>query len=326
MCQGLETALTMAPAERSRRMKAMRQRVCSWTVDVWAERFLSALQTTAGGDAAAPPLDSTAVGVALSRFANCIVILDYDGTLVPLGDHPDSAFPDPELLQLLASLSQSNGIAVHVVTGRARETIERWFGLLDISLHAEHGLWSRDQRRLWEQRAGPTVAVPEAVLRLLEDTAERIPGCILEQKSAGVVLHYRRTDRATVEDHMLELRLHLQEMLSNEPIQVAAGSASLELRPSGIGKGDIVQRLRDSQPDAGMLIIGDDRTDEDMFAAASGPTFTFHVGAGPTRAQGRLANHFAVRRMIEDLVLRRCATTALSSPERTIGRQGSDIS
>lgn len=67
---------------------------------------------------------------------------------------------------------------------------------------------------------------------------------------------------------------HLEDVLSNKPIEVVSGHAIVEIKPQGVTKGRVVERILAESigaADAGaaaaefILCIGDDRSDEDMF-------------------------------------------------------------
>ena len=78
-------------------------------------------------------------------------------------------------------------------------------------------------------------------------------------------------------------------MLSNEPVEVVAGAAIIEVKPQGVSKGGIVERIlndlsRRGPPDF-VLCIGDDRSDEDMFTAMEHVTFSPHLPAEVCRAR-----------------------------------------
>lgn len=80
-----------------------------------------------------------------------------------------------------------------------------------------------------------------------------------------------------------ELLDHLEGVLSNEPVEVVAGAAIIEVKPQGVSKGGIVERIltdlsRRGPPDF-VLCIGDDRSDEDMFTAMEHVTFSPHLPA-----------------------------------------------
>ena len=62
-----------------------------------------------------------------------LLLLDYDGTLVPFTATPELARPDPRLLELLcARWPRGRDTEVHVVSGRPAETLEHWLGDLPI--------------------------------------------------------------------------------------------------------------------------------------------------------------------------------------------------
>jgi hypothetical protein len=51
------------------------------------------------------------------------LLLDYDGTLVPLARSPELAAPDEDVLTLLHNLVTAPGLEVDIVSGRPRHTI-----------------------------------------------------------------------------------------------------------------------------------------------------------------------------------------------------------
>ncbi|MDH7479628.1 MAG: trehalose-phosphatase, partial [Syntrophomonadaceae bacterium] len=47
-----------------------------------------------------------------------LVMLDYDGTLVPFASRPEQAVPPPRLLKVLNRLLQQEEVALAVISGR----------------------------------------------------------------------------------------------------------------------------------------------------------------------------------------------------------------
>jgi trehalose 6-phosphate synthase/phosphatase len=287
-------ALTMSEGERRRRMRALRRRVTSWDADRWARSFVERLASVGRrpeGRAVTPGPELDALLERLRAAPALVLLLDYDGTLVPFAPTPDLATPDAALLELLGDLAARPATVVHVVSGRSRETLEGWLGSLAIGLHAEHGLCSRAPGDSdWEVVPASTAAWRERVIEILEDFAARTPGALLETKSAGVAWHYRAADREYGERQARELHLHLTETLSNVPVQILPGEKVLEVRPHGVSKGRVVEfALRKAPAGSLLCALGDDRTDEDLFAALPEGSVAVHVGPLPSRAAYRLA-------------------------------------
>jgi trehalose 6-phosphate synthase/phosphatase len=303
-------ALTMESDERRARLAPLRSRVESFDVHRWVASFLDQLgavsrPATRIGSA---PAGASAVREELAgRMAvadSLLLLLDYDGTLVPFTPTPELARPDAELLSLLRSLATRPRTEVHVVSGRGREPLDHWLGSLPVWLHAEHGFWSREpSTRTWIPAGEVGGSWREPVLAILRDITARTPGSLIEVKAVALAWHYRLADLETGARRANELRLHLNQLLSNQPVEILAGNRIVEIRPHGIHKGRIVPPLPPERlARTAVLAIGDDRTDEDLFAALPPEAISIRVGPGNTKARFRLDGVAAVRVLLESLV------------------------
>jgi trehalose 6-phosphate synthase/phosphatase len=302
-------ALTMGAEERRARLVPLRTRVETFDVHHWTRTFLEQLETTtvhpqskrapAGAAAAREALMSR-----LSDAEDLIALLDYDGTLVPYTATPELARPDRALRELLGALAARPRTEVHVVSGRARETLEHWLGDLPIALHAEHGFWSRGlESSHWVPAGDLGAAWREPALAILREVTARTPGSLIETKSVALAWHYRMADQDSGARRANELRLHLGQLLSNQPVEILAGNKVIEIRPYGIHKGRIVPQLPpDRYATTTLLGMGDDRTDEDLFAALPPPAITIKVGPGATQASFRIDGVAAARALLQSLI------------------------
>ena len=302
----LATALSMPREERQRRMAAMRAFLSVHDVHSWVRTFLDELAV----EPAVPAPPRGGLPVILQALAGLrdrprtVLCIDYDGTLVEFANRPELAVPDRDLLQLLARLAQRADLELHLVSGRPREFLERWFGALGIGLHAEHGLASRlPGSAQWTTLRDIEPDWRSRVLSLLERVASHIPGSFVEAKAQSVAWHYRQVEPAFAATVAKELRLHLLELLSNVGVAVVEGNRVLEIRPQGVHKGQIVARALAAQTEeVACLVLGDDRTDEDMFLAAPADAVTVHVGRGVSMARYELPDPATVRLLLRALV------------------------
>ena len=301
-------ALTMESEERRARLGPLRTRVETFDVHRWSASFLeqlgavsrpSARGVVAGASAAREELSHR-----LSETDSLLLLLDYDGTLVPFTPTPELARPDAELLSLLRSLAGRPRTEVHVVSGRGREALDHWLGTLPVWLHAEHGFWSRSPTdRTWIPAGEIGGSWREPVLAILRDTTARTPGSLIEVKAVALAWHYRLADLETGARRANELRLHLNQLLSNQPVEILAGNRVLEIRPHGIHKGLVLPPLPPAKLARTTIVaIGDDRTDEDLFGALPPEAISIRVGPGNTRARFRLEGVAAVRALVQSLV------------------------
>jgi trehalose 6-phosphate synthase/phosphatase len=306
-------ALAMAPNERAARMRALRSRVAENDVARWAGGFLSDLDRAASARDASPQprprraadSDASRVERALERaraFERRLILLDYDGTLVPFAAVPELAAPDAELLDLLAELANVPGNEVHLLTGRSRPSVESWLGHLPLGFATEHGLLSRTPDGHWTSPRARGGAWLEPAVALFSDLAKRTPGALVEVKTASVAFHYRRSDPLLAAARLREARERIATLPDAEEAEVLDGSAVLELRARGVHKGLAAATLAAGYPGAAVFAAGDDRTDEDTFAALPEDAVTLRVGRGSTLARFRVFDSREVRALLRALL------------------------
>jgi len=252
-------------------------------------------------DAVAPP---EAVAARLAAAAHLLLLLDYDGTLVPFAALPELASPDAGLLDLLRVLAVRPATDVHVVSGRGRESLERWLGALPIGLHAEHGFWSRPAGASeWTSNAAAWTPWREDVRALLQQFTAQTPGSLVEEKAASLAWHWRLAEPARGAAQARALRERLDDILRGTAADVLLGEKVIEVRPAGVSKRYIVDVLTAAAPPGTLVAaFGDDLTDEELFAALPPGSLAIHVGPLPTRAPIQLADPSAVRRLLATLV------------------------
>jgi len=304
--QSIHRALTMPAAEKARRMQSLRERVTRFDVHHWAGSFLSALGERPAAASArrtmSQPAELASLVASRAKGKQLILLLDYDGTLVELQPRPDMAAPDHHLVELLADLHAA-GVKLHLVSGRSRVDLERWFGPLPITLHADHGFCWRSEGGLWRDAVTSDFKWKAQVRRIMQHHAERTPGSLIEDKSASVAWHWRMVEAEAGQALAKDLRVHLTEVLSNLPVQVLNGDRVVEVRLQGVNKGIAVRRVLDAaDPGAVVVAFGDDRTDEDMFAALGDGAISVHIGEGYTRAGHILASVADARSALEALL------------------------
>jgi trehalose 6-phosphate synthase len=242
---------------------------------------------------------------ALPNAPQLVVALDLDGTLLPYAPTPAEAVVDGDTVNLIDALAKSPGVTVGVVSGRKRELVEDLPARLPgVAFAAEHGAW-RYHNGVWEL-AVPAVAQLDELDRAWTGLAAQYPGALVERKSCSVALHWRlvaSTDRETIEaaadaiaEEWLESHRDMERML---------GVEALEIRHHDAHKGRALTWLRQlAAPGALAVAIGDDTSDEDMFATLQNDDVGIVVARDqrPTEARYRLPDPAAVHRFVRWLV------------------------
>ena len=303
-------ALELPEDERRARMRGLRKRVLSYDVHRWVGSFLGTLEQAVEGEEAAGRLAAASPDLAgvveqMREASKLQLLLGYDGTLVPVAAVPELSAPDDELLDLLRGLAARPHTEIHLISGASRKTIEDRFGDIPIDLHAEYGFWSRAATSP-DWHSGPK---PEdmdwwgRVLEILENFTARTPGSLVEEKTVTLAWHYRWAEAEFGAFQANEIRTHLAQILSNSPAEIVSDDKVIEVRPFGLDKGTVVKPIVGRCAEGTLVVgMGDDQTDEDLFASLPEGAISIHVGDGRSIATTRVPDIESVRRMLAGLV------------------------
>lgn len=303
VAEAIREALTMPSDEQARRMRAMQSRVKSYDATRWVDSFLSALKRTKErqGRLATRHLGGNTLARVLDRRRNAsrrVLLLDYDGTLVPLAATPAEAVPDRELLDLLREL-QTPTQTVYVISGRDHRSLEEWFRDVPVRLIAEHGAWVRGEDGTFVMPQPLPAKWKEQLRPLIFSYVERVPGSMIEEKDYALVWHYRlAADQELAMQRAKELTDDIVSYTANLDVQVLEGKKAIELRNSGVTKGTAGLTAISDSPDF-VFAAGDDATDEDLFRALPREAVSVCVGGVHSHATYRLNDYQELRAILK---------------------------
>jgi trehalose 6-phosphate synthase/phosphatase len=194
---------------------------------------------------------------------------------------------------------------VAIVSSRSRVDFERWFeGVEGLWLAAEHGAVLRPPGASeWSAiRPSPPEDWREHVLPVLEHFVDRTPGSFIEAREYSLVWHYGMSDPEFGEWLANELVASLEDLLGGTELLALRSHKSVEVKFVWASKGEVVRHLEATGPVPDFrLAVGDDQTDEDLFAVMPPEAWTIRVGGGPSQARFQLAGPDEVRRLLESL-------------------------
>jgi len=289
--RAIKEALEMPESEQIERNKAMQSRISRYTVNRWASDFLECLADVkrAQDELSVQKLTSKNRKHLAEAFKNStkrLLLLDYDGTLIGFSDRPEKAGPDRKLCQLLSSLNKNSNNEIVIISGRDKDTLERWFSGFDISLIAEHGAWLKPRNsRKWALIEPLRDDWKDNIRPVLELYADRTPRSFVEEKDFCLVWHYRRSDSALANIRSQELRAALMDLTANLNIGVFEGHKILEVKNIGVSKGRAAQIWLQKDKWDFILAAGDDYTDDELFEILPPEAYSIKVGHGISKAK-----------------------------------------
>jgi trehalose 6-phosphate phosphatase len=242
-------------------------------------------------------------------LSSTALLLDVDGTLLDIAPTPDAVVVPPKLRQILGDLIERSGGSVALVSGRAIHTLDRLFSPLVAPAIGGHGAEMRLSPGASIVEKSPIV-LPRSLREWLHELAATDARLILEDKSHSMAVHYRLAP-----EHETFLKNAVNEIVASEPagsVELLFGKYVIDIKPKQFSKGLAVCELMCHQPfaDRTPLFIGDDTTDESVFAILPGLNGTgYSVGKPVAGTHGTFGTSQDVRAWLTE-IWRRSRTKA----------------
>ena len=307
LAQALVKALEMPEQEQIERNRIMQNRLRRYDVVRWANEFMDKLLYTK--KLQREPEEKGLTYEMQRKLASdyqesdkALLLLDYDGTLVHFAPKPVEATPGARLLRLLKKLAQKPGAEVVLISGRDKDTLESWFGGLDVGLVAEHGVWIKERGGEWEMTENLTSEWKEEVHTILESWVDRTPGSFIEEKEFSLGWHYRKAAPELGELRARDLRSNLSNTIADLDLQVLEGNKVVEVKTAGVNKGRAASIWISKEKWDFILALGDDWTDEDTFKALPSTAWSIKVGFGASAARFRLSSPSKATSLLRKMV------------------------
>jgi trehalose 6-phosphate phosphatase len=235
----------------------------------------------------------------LARVKKLLVALDFDGTLAPEVDDPDTARALPEARAAVLRLLAIPNTRVALISGRSLDSLELVADLPDEALLVgSHGIEIRldttgDDAVSLDTQELKSVDVLNRVLGEVADSFDQV---WLEPKPAGFALHTRlATEHNSRVAHLVALSGAAAEV---DNLKVRHGKNVLEFSVRSTTKGDAVEHLREYTQANAVFYAGDDVTDEDAFAALGADDLGLKSGDGSTAAAHRVPGPLQVAQVL----------------------------
>lgn len=311
LVDALQQALTMRRRELRARLKRMQQTLATNTVQDWAQNFVETLQKPV-------PRTPVITRALRGRFELALrtdyqvarkrlLLLDYDGSLVPFTEDYHDAKPPKSVITMLKKLSTQECTDVVLISGRSAEDLESWFGDLPLSLVAEHGAaLKKAGNKHWQTIEKVDTRWKKLLLPILEKYTDLTPHARIETKPHSLVWHYRGAPPYYAEKYAVTIKRVLRPYLKQYGLELLQGNKVLEIKNPHVNKGAAAQRWLKRHYDF-VLALGDDMTDEELFTSlpdmtASGKAvYSIKVGRGRTAARYRLPSSEETIKLLKSL-------------------------
>lgn len=207
-------------------------------------------------------LHLSAIAERLHESPRIAVATDFDGTLVPIAEHPDRIVVSERTRSALRALTALERTFVCVVSGRRLDDLAGHLDVEGLFLAGSAGLEIRDDSGQHRVQDIPELSLPDALMSDLNAWCERFPGAWSENRRHSVALHYRNVAPALQPAFGAGVRRRVRPHVRSASI--VHGKKMFEILPAAqwnkatAHERWIVPRIEDAM----LFYLGDDSNDE----------------------------------------------------------------
>ncbi|MBU1031809.1 trehalose-phosphatase [Patescibacteria group bacterium] len=201
-----------------------------------------------------------------------VLLLDFDGTLVPIAKSPQKANLSQENRSLLQKLSQKPNFYLAIISGRKLSDIKEKIRLPNIIYSGNHGLkWEIFNKIDSYPIPNKTLSIVKAIRKQLDGIADKSRGVFIEDKGPVLSFHYRLVDKQQISVIKSQFKRVIKPYVENGLISILTGKMVFDIYPKvnwdkGYFAKFVINKIRTRTKTAPVVIfIGDDTTDESIF-------------------------------------------------------------
>jgi trehalose 6-phosphate phosphatase len=240
------------------------------------------------------------------RGTSLVLLFDYDGTLVPIVEHPSMAVLSTETRYRLEQLASTPSIVIGVVSGRAIDDLRDRVGVEDAYYAGTSGLeLSFGSIAIVQAERARAVPLVAAVVMPIRQAISGHAGAWMEQKPLGLTVHYRDVAPGQID----ALRADVTDAIGpfSGTLRVVEGAMAIEITPDlGWTKGTALRRIIEHVGGTAVLPLyaGDDTNDADALLEAT-DLGGVAIGIGPrapSQARYRLPDPWSLGCVLDVLL------------------------
>lgn len=304
----LISALTMPARRQVRTFARMKQRQQRNTALRWSVEFIEGLKDVKSKQERIHSRAFTGKTTAqlLADFHSAerrLLVLDYNGTLVPVPADGRTKPPSRRVLDILAMLAENKRNRVAIVTDNRQSLIDDWFkddavDLLACSnaAYRRDGAWTVFQELSsdWQEEARP----------ILERYVVRTPGSYIDEKQYALIWHFENAVKELGDVRSRELMDDLKSFTGMENLQINEGDRLIEIKNAETYKASMLKAYMGDDDWGFFLAAGDDESNEAMYGVLPPSAYTIHIGAPLTGARYNMPRHEDLLSLLEEIVNR----------------------
>ncbi len=211
-----------------------------------------------------------AISTRIRQARHILLLIDYDGTLTPIVEKPESADLSPEVKECLQRLAVIPSVALGIISGRTLTDLAERVGIKGIIYVGNHGLEIQGPGISFVNPvARQASSLMHSLYRDIGDAIADVKGARIDNKELTLTLHYRQVDKAQVDELNDIFYKIVNSPLYSGQISIVPDKKAYELKPLvDWDKGKAIEFIAlklNYECKPLMLFLGDDVTDYNGF-------------------------------------------------------------
>ena len=229
-----------------------------------------------------------------------LLVMDFDGTLAPIKSAPSKAALSNKTRNSLKKLAACPRIRLAVFSGRPLREIINLVSVKRVYYSGNHGIEIKGPGMSFcHPEADDKKTFIDAASAEAEKLFKPVKGTVIERKKFTLSLHYRMVSKTDMPAFRTAAR-HLKEFSRGFPVSWKKGKKVIEAVPDiSWDKGKALSHLMKELGFPYPVVLGDDRTDEDMFKIVKKRGMGIRIGF---RKSSSAAYYLEGQRRIDDFL------------------------
>jgi trehalose 6-phosphate synthase/phosphatase len=212
-----------------------------------------------------------------------LVILDYDGVLVPRRQ-AGIVVPPREAKAVVQLLSGDRQNTVMLLTGSDKSDLEVHWAPFHSVLVSEHGASYREPEGEWRSVFDIDSTWVDGVASSIEPLTLQYSGSMIERRTHSLLWDYSGSRPALGEDDLTQIIGAIRALPQHGKFDIYQHQAGLELGPPGVDPGSFFARWIGGKKFDFVIAVGAGRTEKSLFRILTNEAVTVSVSPAMTSA------------------------------------------
>jgi trehalose 6-phosphate synthase/phosphatase len=207
-----------------------------------------------------------------------LILLDYDGTLVPSELDSELTRADSKVTSLLHAMTEDPKNNVVLISGRDKKYLDSQWRNPPMTIVAEHGGFYKNKDDGWREMFSFSTSWIPKTISALKSLAARYEGSFVEEKMYSIVWNYRSAKKKLTEGDKRQILAAIRTLPEYPNFKISECEFAFELRTAGVHKGAFTALWASNKRFDFIMAVGDGQTDEDLFKILDETAYSIKVG------------------------------------------------